>query len=272
MARSVALVVIAVAVSACTTAPSPSLPPSNAPPTASMHVQGQPTPAPSAAPTIQPQTETPGPSVSAVPVDLEPVPDPPSGKPAMTEYERTLESYLRPDARIDCAPRRSDLPPGATAAVECHLDGPLVDRVAVYGFAAGSDLETGDQAFLDRAALAYLDRMDQEGVLGSVGDCLAGTPQDTSWEGPEADAGPSNVYPQVDYDGRRFSIHRYGCFVNAHGVANVRATCGDGAYVGVLGRTARLDELTAWALAWPDPDELSFPMPGICAGQHRITY
>jgi hypothetical protein len=190
----------------------------------------------------------------------------------MTEDERMLAGYLRGDARIGCAPRRSDLPPGATAAVECRVGSALVDRVAVYGFVAGTDLEDGEQTYLDRAALAYLDRVDREGVLGAQGDCVAGTPQDTSWMGPEADADGSDVYIQIDYKGRPYSVHRYGCFVNEQGFANFRATCGEGAYVGVLGRTARLDEVTEWAVRWPDPEELSFPMPGICAGQHRITY
>ncbi len=90
--------------------------------------------------------------------------------------------------------------------------------------------------------------------------------------GPEADSDGSNAFIQVEYAGRTYSVFRYGCFVNEQGVANFRATCGEGAYVGVLGRTSRLDELSSWALRWPDPDNLSFPMPGICAGQQRDTY
>ena len=60
--------------------------------------------------------------------------------------------------------------------------------------------------------------------------------------------------------------------VNEQGVANFRAICGEGAYIGVLGRTSRLDQLTTWALRWPDPENMSFPMPGLCAGQQRDTY
>ena len=189
----------------------------------------------------------------------------------MTDYERELMGFLREDVRIRCEPRRSDLPEGATAAVECRADSPLVERVGVYGFLAGNSSDD-DQIFLDRAAFAYLDRMERQGVLGASGDCVAGTPQDVSWMGREADSDDSNVYIRVEYAGRPYSVHRYGCFVNEQGVANFRATCGEGAFVGVLGRTSRLDELSAWALRWPDPENLSFPMPGICAGQQRDTY
>ena len=90
--------------------------------------------------------------------------------------------------------------------------------------------------------------------------------------GSEADSDGSNIFIQVEYEGRTFSVHRYGCFVNDKGIANFRATCGEGAFVGVLGQTSKLDELTAWALRWPDPENLSFTMPGICAGQQRDTY
>ena len=244
------------------------------PPTVASHARGSIVAA--AGPSLQPTQPSPiDPSVSSPTPgagDPEPIPEPTSSTGVMTEYERTLMRYLREDAGIGCAPRRSDLPPGATAAVECQVGSPLVDRVAVYGFMGGNDVEDCDQFYLDRAAFAYLDRMDRQGVLRSAGDCLAGTPQDVSWMGPEADSDGSNVYVQVDYKGRAYSVHRFGCFINEQGFANFRATCGEGAYVGVLGRTSRLDRVTNWALRWPDPAELSFPMPGICAGQHQITY
>ena len=63
-------------------------------------------------------------------------------------------------------PAAFDLPPGARAAVECQVGNWLVDRVAVYGFMAHDEMEDGDQTYLDRAAVAYLDRMDRQGVLG----------------------------------------------------------------------------------------------------------
>ena len=56
-------------------------------------------------------------------------------------------------------PAAFDLPPGARAAVECQVGSWLVDRVAVYGFMAHDEMEDGDQTYLDRAAVAYLDRM-----------------------------------------------------------------------------------------------------------------
>ena len=90
----------------------------------------------------------------------------------MSRYERKLMRFLREDARVRCAPRRSDLPPGATAAVECRVGSPLVERVGVYGFMAANDAGDADQTFLDRAAIAYLDRMDRQGVLGASGDCV----------------------------------------------------------------------------------------------------
>ena len=40
---------------------------------------------------------------------------------------------LRPDAAVDCAPRRTNLPEGALRAIECHPDDPLVASVGVYG-------------------------------------------------------------------------------------------------------------------------------------------
>jgi hypothetical protein len=264
--RSVPLLIVVVIVSACATAPAPpSLTPIG-PRETIVAKAGTP-----AAPTSSAPSPTPQPGVTADAVDPQPDPTPDVDDGGRTDYERELEGVLREDARVGCQPRRFDLPAGATAAVECRIASPLVERVAVYGFLATDRTEDDDHTFLDRAVFAYLDRMDRQGVLGATGDCIAGTPQDVSWMGPEADSDASDAYIQVERNGRTFSVFRYGCFLNEQQVANFRATCGEGTYVGVLGRTSRLDELSAWALRWPDP-EMSFSRPGICAGQQRVTY
>lgn len=267
MARSFLLLMVAVILAACGTAHASPLPSASEPGETTGADAGTPS-----APAESARPEPPEPSVTAQATDPASRPDPTVRASAMTAYERELMGFLREDARIGCAPRRSDLPSGATAAVECRVGSALVNRVAVYGFITGNDVEDADQASLDRAAFAYLDRMDRQGVLGASGDCVAGTPQDVSWMGPEADRDGSNAFIQVEYAGRPYSVDRYGCFVNEQGVANFRATCGEGAYIGVLGRTPRLDQLTTWALRWPDPENMSFPMPGLCAGQQRDTY
>jgi len=266
MPRFVLILVVAVIIAGCATAPASPLPTASEPDEPTVLVSS---------PSLTPRTSStpPRPEPSGIAPASEPsvVPDPTSVAIGMTGYERELMGFLREDARTGCEPRRSDLPEGATAAVECRVDSPLVERVGVYGFLAGNASDA-DQTFLDRAAFAYLDRMKRQGVLGAPGNCVAGTPQDVSWMGPEADSDGSSDYIQVEFAGRPYSVHRYGCFVNEQGFANFRATCGEGAFVGVLGRTSRLDELTEWSLAWPDPENLSFPMPGICAGQQRDTY
>ena len=267
MARQVALLMIAVVAWGCagaaeTTAglsPAPSAP---APLSEAPLSSGRSSEVASSTPTALPAPEA-----------ATPTAEPPADVERMTEYERELLAVLREDVReASCAPRRAELPAGAAAGVECRLDTPLVDRVAVYGFASGTPSSDGDRSHEDRAVFAYLERMHEEGVLGEPGDCAGNTPADVSWQGPEADQSGTDHYLQVQFDGRPYSIARYGCFENEQGMANFRATCTSGTYIGVLGRTRELDRLTDWALRWPDPDELAFPMPGICAGLQRDTY
>ena len=69
--------------------------------------------------------------------------------------ERFLVHVLRDDVAQRCEPRRSGLPAGAIAGIECAVNAPFVDSVGVYGF----DLPAA-------AALAYLERMNVEGTLG----------------------------------------------------------------------------------------------------------
>ncbi|HEX6868685.1 MAG TPA: hypothetical protein VF119_07755 [Candidatus Limnocylindrales bacterium] len=169
----------------------------------------------------------------------------------MRQQERFLVLGLREDVGQRCEPRRSGLPKGAIAGIECVVDVPFVDRVGVYGF----DLDP------TAAGLAYLERMEDEGVLGIEGDCRSGVPGDSSWDGP--DGSEDNAW-HVTFGRRVYSAARFGCFLNDHGMANIRATC-DGAYIGVLGTTSDIARLTTWALQVPagqDPTQ----GPGICFG------
>jgi hypothetical protein len=169
----------------------------------------------------------------------------------MREQEQWLVHTLRADVAERCEPRRSGLPAGAVAGIECEVDAPFVDRVGVYSFDADP-----------RAAARYhLKRMDAEGVLGKDGDCLAGTPADGSWDGP--DGSEDNGWT-LTYHEHVYSAARLGCFLNEHGMANVRATC-DGDYIGVLGTTSDIARLTEWVLAVP-PGEDETEGPGICFG------
>ncbi len=77
---------------------------------------------------------------------------------------------LRPDAAIDCAPRRTDLPQEAIRAVECHPDDPLVASVGVYEFKKEND-----------AAWTYMNRLADYGVDVSAGDCERDVPGDAAW-------------------------------------------------------------------------------------------
>ena len=89
--------------------------------------------------------------------------------------------------------------------------------------------------------------------------------------GPDADTDGSNVYLQVDYEGRPYSVHRYGCFVNEQGVANFRATCGKGCmWASWAVPPARPTHEVGAPLA--RSEDLSFPMPESRAGQQRTTY
>ena len=145
-----------------------------------------PTPAPSPPPDAR---ATPRPTATVEPESRTSTPDRTAPGAGMTAYERELLSVLREDVRQgSCGPRRTELPPGAAAGVECAIGTALVDRVAVYGFVTGDPSSDADQAYEDRAVIAYLERMDEEGALGEPGDCSGDTPADVSWMGPEADS------------------------------------------------------------------------------------
>ncbi len=72
----------------------------------------------------------------------------------------------------------------------------------------------------------------------------------------------------VIVDGRALVANRSGCFLDENGNANFRATCGDGTYIGVLGKASDLAALEAWAWVYPDDAEMDTPSPpGICSGE-----
>ena len=174
----------------------------------------------------------------------------------LTQEERYLALVLRADAAADCQPRRNELPRRAVVGTECVIANEIVDRVGVYGF------DDDDEA----AALTYLERMDTEGALGANGDCLAGSPQDSPYNETPDDVLIEDG-DQVEYQGAIYAQWRFGCFLNEHGIANFRATCGSGTMVGVLGRDGDLAALSGWALQLPEFDEDGgASYPGICAG------
>lgn len=199
-------------------------------------------------------TPAPSASVVATPTARAASPVPTDTPPAITAApftaaERTLLNELRKDARVACAPRRDDLPPGATTGVECRLSTGLVDRVGVYGFVADWD---GDAA--DVAVRAYLERMASHGVEPGEGNCQAGLSGDRSWPDYLPDEGRGG-----------YRSERSGCFLDENGIANVRVTCYRGVYIGILGKSDDLAALYRWAWRIADGESPERDPPGICA-------
>jgi hypothetical protein len=138
-----------------------------------------------------------------------------------SEAEASLLAGMRADARYGCSPRRSDLPAGATAGVECSPGVAAVDRVGVYQF--------GSEAAL---LATYLDRLAAAGVEPRSGDCPAG-PGDAAYRGEDT--------------GAIFDAHRIGCYLNEFDNANYRITIPESlVYVGVLGTGSDLGTLGDW--------------------------
>ena len=179
--------------------------------------------------------------------------DAPSPVVELTAEEDELVYELREDARVDCRPRRNDLPDRAVIGVECFPSDDLVARVGIYEFANDRD-----------AALAYLDRMSQAGVAPGSGACGDGIPGDAAWTGGDGE-GSVDDEGAIVVDGLVLVGRRSGCFHDENGSANFRATCWASHYVGVLGRTADIAALGEWASAYPRDVEQSTPgPPGIC--------
>ena len=172
--------------------------------------------------------------------------------PTLSPDERVLVARLRNDV-VDCVPRRADLPPRATAGVECRTDSELVARVGVYGFSSTRD-----------AALTYLERLAAAGVDPATGQCQQGKAGDRAWI-PGDGEGTGDDPDNVAFDGQILRSHRSGCFLDENGIANFRSTCGDGRYVGVLGRTPDLAAVESWTWAYPEGESVDTPTPpGIC--------
>jgi hypothetical protein len=167
--------------------------------------------------------------------------------------EQELVAKLREDARVQCQPRRTDLPHLAIAGVECFPSDDLVARVGIYGFATDRD-----------AATAYLDRLSSAGVSPDTGGCPDGIPGDVGWTAGDGE-GPVDAPDAIVVKGKTLIPYRSGCFYDENGTANFRATCWDSTYVGVLGRTRDIAALERWAWAYPEDVEQGTPgPPGIC--------
>lgn len=242
--RSFLVVVAAftILIAACATSPAPSGTPGPS---------TEPSSTPSGDPSVPP-IATPVASPSAVPsVGPSVAPSPrPTASPspiAFSAAERRLLEALRADTRIDCAPRRNDLPPGSSAGIECRPGG-LIARVGVYGF------ESADP---DPARSTYLARLATAGVAPSSGDCASGTPGDRAW--------PTNLPDEADDGG--MSALRSGCFLDENGMANVRLTCYGPIYMGVLGTSADVAAVYRWSWKIADGESTHRDPPGLCAAR-----
>ena len=179
-----------------------------------------PTPEPTpAAVTPSPSTAVASPTAAPTPAATPvPEPTPTSTAVAITADERYLMDGVRRGA-IDCHPVRDEVPPKAVAGIDCRADDPAVARIGFYLF-------DNDEAMLD----AYFARMDAEGVERDHGGCIDGEGEGSyiPYEGPSPD--------------------RDGCFVNAEGYANYRATIsGNAVYIGILGRSDDMRALDDFA-------------------------
>ena len=172
--------------------------------------------------------------------------------PVLSADEAALRASLRPDAAVDCAPRRTRLPALAIAGIECRVDTALVSRIGAYLFRSPQD-----------AAATYLERLAAYDIAPGTGDCGAGTSGDAAWKPGDGVIGTDAS--SIMYGGTGpWSVGRSGCFLDENGVANARATCGS-TYVGVLGRTEDLAAVHGWLWTSPGGSVASGEPPGICA-------
>ena len=247
--RVLASAAIGILVIACSTSTAP-VTPSGSPVAGPSATPSAPPPAPSASPSTPAVSAPPtqAPPTEAPPTKAPPVVTPkPSSAPTYSAAERRLLEAIRVDARIGCAPRRTGLPQDAVAGVECRVGSSLVDRVGIYSFK--------EEIAPDAALQAYLMRLVDNGVTPRTGDCLAGSPGDSSW--------PSYL-PDEDED-LGYRLERSGCFFDENGIANVRLTCYDSLYVGILGKNADLASLYKWAWRVAAGEITHRDPPGICA-------
>jgi len=211
-----------------------------------------PTASSSAGPSLgsMPATPSASPSPTAVPsppprATPRTTPRPEPTTTAWTDEESFLSASLRSDVALECRPRRSDLPARAIAGIECRPDVAFVDRVGAYLFASPDDM-------LD----TYLERMAEHGITPEVGNCYGGVSGDQSWA---ASFGPNEGKPWG----------RAGCFLDENDDANVRVTCDNAVYIGVLGVNSDLRAIFSWAMQYPEELEIGSRyglQPGICYG------
>ena len=174
-----------------------------------------------------------------------------TGAAKLSPAEAALIDGLRPDAAIDCRPRRTRLPARASVGVECHVNAAVVTRIGLYRFATPRD-----------AATTYLERLASYGVRPRTGECLGRTEGDRAWE--EGDATPGTEAERVSVVGSPPLVTgRIGCFHDENGTANARVTCGS-ISVGILGRDDDLADVERWALATPSGSTKNGQPPGIC--------
>jgi hypothetical protein len=215
-----AALVAAVALAACgTPATQPSRPPVSDPPAPSVPAEPS-TPQP----TVVPPSPTPTPVITPAPT-ARPTPRP-TAKPTPVAFSRAerylIDGIMRGES--DCSPVRGDrLPDRALAGIDCEVVGTAVARIGYYLFRNDADM-------LD----AYLARVRAEGLqLESGPSCLEG----------EAE---HSYIPTGDDPG--ISPSRTACFVNDEGFGNYRLTLpAFHVYVGMLGRTADMAKLDAFA-------------------------
>ena len=137
----------------------------------------------------------------------------------------------------------------SVAGAACHPDTALVGLVRVLGFT------TPDLALAD-----YRARLTAAGVHLRSRDCSTGQPGDAAWVPGDGQWGPGGVEPD-----------RAGCFADASGHTTILALCGNGALIEVIGATADVAALDAWAARFPaaalSAGRISTPSPpGICDG------
>lgn len=213
-----------------------------------------PTPPASASPSAAPSAAA---SHSAAPSESVATPEPtgtsePTPIPSMSAEEAELIGRLRADAAVDCAPRRTDLPPGALVGIECRPGDPLVEQVGVYRYATSND-----------AAFAYLTRMSDAGIAPNTGDCLTDTAGDGAYFPGDGES-PVDAPGMFDWEGKALVTQRNGCFLDEFNSANVRLVC-ENDYIGILGARDDTSDLMDWAWTYPDGYEPGTPdLPGIC--------
>jgi hypothetical protein len=117
-----------------------------------------------------------------------------------------------------CKSKRSSLPPGATAGIECIGDY-MIDIGGYYLYTNTAD-----------ALAVYSARLADYGIKLGGGDCASGVAGDSAWWVPEGTDARSSPW-------------RIGCFTNENGKDNLRLVCHAGSpdspapvlYVGLVG-------------------------------------